>query len=105
VISDGYGVAIPKSGIAMGAVFENVAVPVQGVGVGRASGTIAPPCVLIAREEPIAPKAAMPAATKKSKQRTGRTCGRVNLPCGFVVMESPVSIGLVSGNWTPQPRF
>ncbi len=36
MISDGYGVAIPTSGIAMGAVFENVTIPVQGgVGVGR----------------------------------------------------------------------
>jgi len=36
VISDGYGMAIPKSGIVMGAVFENVAVRVhRGVGLGR----------------------------------------------------------------------
>lgn len=67
VISEGYGVAIPKSGIAMGAVFENVAVPVQG-GVGPAPGASGPPCLLMAGEEPIAPNAAIAATTKKSRQ-------------------------------------
>ena len=95
VISDGYGIATPKSGIAMGAVFENVAMPVQG-GVGEASGPAGPPCMLIAREEPIAPKAATPAATKNNGQNRRRHRDGVNVRFGFVIIELPVRTGLTS---------
>jgi len=104
VISDGYGIATPKSGIAMGAVFENVAMPVQG-GVGQASGPAGPPCVLMAREEPIALNAAMAAATKNNKQN--RRCHRdgANVPFAFVIIQLPLRIGLASRGRTPEERF
>ena len=41
----------------------------------------------IARKEPISPTTAMPAATKKSEQRTFRNRGRVNALFGFVITE------------------
>jgi hypothetical protein len=37
----------------------------------------------------------MPAATKKSKQRTDRTRRSVNLPHGLVIIDRPVSIGFL----------
>jgi hypothetical protein len=41
----------------------------------------------------------------KSKQRTGRNRDGMDLGFGFVIMESPVSIGLVSGTRTPSDVF
>ena len=86
MISEGYGVAIPKSGIAIGAVFENVAIPVQG-GVGAAPGASEPPCLLMACEEPIAPNTVMPAAAKKNEQRILLKRARVNMRFGFAMIE------------------
>jgi len=93
VISDGYGMAVPKSGIVMGAVFENVAISEQGSGVGRASGTGGPPCVLIAREEPIAPKPATLAAAKNNEQNRRHHRDGVNVRFGFEIIELPLRIG------------
>jgi hypothetical protein len=53
------------------------------------------PCALEVREGPIATTATMPAAAKKSKQRTGRTRRSVNLPRGLVIIDRLVSIGFL----------
>jgi len=45
-----------------------------------------------AREEPVAAKVAMPAATKNNKQNRRRTRGGVNLRFEFVVIELPVRL-------------
>ncbi len=78
--------------------------PLQGGGVGTAAAEISiwpqlsssgeinsPGRWAIAREEPISPDTAMPAATKKSKQRTFRNRDRVNALFGFVIIEFPLS--------------
>ena len=56
-------------------------------GLTAAKGPGWPPCALIVREGPIATRAAMAAATKNSKQTTGRTRRSVNLPRGLVIID------------------
>jgi len=85
VIFDGYGVAIPMSGIAMGAVFENVTIPVQEVGVGRLGW-------LLRFGAPVPASATTPAMTKKNKQRIRRNRGGGNVPFVFVVIQLPVPL-------------
>src|SRR4029077_7719800 len=59
--------------------------------------TVLPPTRwLIAREEPIAPNAATPAATRRSEQKTDRNRDDVNLLFRFVAIESPRCFDLVS---------
>jgi len=85
VISDGYGVAIPKCGIAMGAVFENVTVSVQEVGVGRLGW-------LLRFGAAVPASATTPTVTKKNKQRIRRNrCGG-NVPFVYVVIQFAVSL-------------
>jgi hypothetical protein len=80
VISDGYGVAIPMSGIAMGAVFENVTIPVQEVGVGRLGW-------LLRLGAAVPASTATPAMMKKNKQKIRRNRGGLNVPFVFVVIQ------------------
>ena len=52
----------------------------------------------MAREEPIAPKAMMAAATKNNEQNRRRHGNGINVQFEVVVIELPVRIGLVAVN-------
>jgi hypothetical protein len=87
-MSDGYGVAIPKSGIVMGAVFENVEVPVHGgVELGRLGWLL--------RLGAAVPASATPPAIM-SKQRIRRNRGGLNVSFRFVIIESSVCIAFAT---------
>jgi hypothetical protein len=73
------------SGIAIGAVFENVTIPVQEVGVGRLGW-------LLRFGAAVPASATTPATIKKSKQRIRRNHGVVNVPFVFVVIQLPVPL-------------
>jgi len=61
--------------------------------------------MLMAREEPIAPKAMMAAATKNNEQNRRRHGDGINVQFEFVVIELPVPIGLVAVNGRPAERL
>jgi len=61
--------------------------------------------MLMAREEPIAPKAMMAAATKNNEQNRRRHGDGINVQFEFVVIELPVPIGLVAVNGRPERLF
>ncbi len=86
MISDGYGIAIPESGIAMGAVFENVAIPTHGgVGLGRLGWVLRPWAAIPA-------SATTPAMMNESKQRIRCNPGRVNVSFVFAIIQLPVPL-------------
>jgi hypothetical protein len=78
------------SGIAMGAVFENVTIPVQEVGVGRLGW-------LLRLGAAVSASTATPAMMKKNKQKIRRNRGGVNVPFAFVVIQFARVIGLIGG--------
>jgi hypothetical protein len=80
VISDGYGVAIPMSGIAIGAVFEKVTIPLQEVGLGRLGW-------LSSFGAAVPASATTPAMMKQITQKIRRN-RRKNVVFGFVVIKS-----------------
>jgi hypothetical protein len=59
----------------------------------------------MAREEPIAPKAMMAAATKNNEQNRRRHGDGINVQFEFVVTEFPVRICLVVVNGRPERLF
>src|SRR5207247_4832062 len=71
----------------------------------EAPGPGTPPCMLMARKEPIAPEAMMAAATKNNEQNRRRHGNGINVQFEFVVIEFPVRIGLVAVNGRPERPF